>query len=98
MLRIKNILYLGFLFSCLFVWLAVFSGFGLLHEVILRTGGPKTERHSLLDFTQTLYTYPKLTEHSILVAQDMKSNVELSLLSPKSDFGALWVFGLGALS
>lgn len=53
--------------------------------------------HSI-DFTQTLNTYPKLTEHSILVAQDMKTNVELSLLSPKSDFGALWVFGLWALS
>lgn len=83
---------------CLFGWLVVLVGCGLLHKVILRTGGPKTERHILLYFTQALYTHPQLTEHSILVAQDMKSNVELSFLSPKSDFGPLWMFGLGTLS
>lgn len=57
------------LFVCLAGLLVVLVGFGILPKVILRTGGPKTEHHIPLCFTQTLYTHPELTEHSVLVAQ-----------------------------
>lgn len=76
----QNVPYLG--------WSVVFSGCGILQKAILRTGGPTTEYHIPLCFTQTLSTYIPWANWTQLVTQDMRSYGITSSVS-KSDWGAL---------